>query len=511
MRSPLGALMSGIAARSPVPLAPRVSGAINMFGNTRRLNDQLLATTSEVGTVFMVVNRLTTAVSKVDWHLYRSSASGKKEDRVEVTKHAALDLWNKPNPFMSRRKFMELSQQHLELVGENAMVVSKVGRLPLELWPVRPDRIMPVPDPFEFLAGYVYTSPGGEQVPLATDEVLRNLMPNPADMYRGLGPVQAILTDIDSVKYSAEWNRAFFENSAAPGGVVQFPNSVSDPDFERFTARWRESHQGVANAHRVAILEAGATWTDRQFSQKDMQFAELRTAGRDTIMEAWGFPKPIGGITEDVNRANAEAAEYLFAKWLVEERLDRWRDLLNFELLPMYGPTGAGLEWDYDSPVESNTENDIQLLTARWTAMGIAVPLGFDPAEMLESLDLPAVKFEKPAPPPAPVIAPPGSPPPGQESDDPAPDDPAPTAAFDRMFDAWLERKAARFDAANRWVSKAHLDDSTCQPCRDNDGKLYKNRESAYEDYPGGKGYVDCIGAEYGNECRCTVSKRKGE
>jgi len=64
--------------------------------------------------------------------------------------------------------------------------------------------------------------------------------------------------------------------------------------------------------------------------------------------------------------------------------------------------------------------------------------------------------------------------------------------------------------AANRWVAREHIDDNTCQPCIDNDGKLYKNREDAYADYPDGKGYVNCVGAEFGNDCRGRVVKRRG-
>ena len=66
------------------------------------------------------------------------------------------------------------------------------------------------------------------------------------------------------------------------------------------------------------------------------------------------------------------------------------------------------------------------------------------------------------------------------------------------------------YEAANRWVAKEHIDENTCQPCIDNDGKLYKNREDAYADYPDGKGYINCVGAEFGNDCRGTVVKRRG-
>lgn len=61
---------------------------------------------------------------------------------------------------------------------------------------------------------------------------------------------------------------------------------------------------------------------------------------------------------------------------------------------------------------------------------------------------------------------------------------------------------------AQRWQVKAHLDDNTCDPCRKNHGKTYRNRADAYKDYPGGRGFKDCVGAKYGNTCRCAVFKR---
>jgi hypothetical protein len=57
-------------------------------------------------------------------------------------------------------------------------------------------------------------------------------------------------------------------------------------------------------------------------------------------------------------------------------------------------------------------------------------------------------------------------------------------------------------------VAKCEDDDNTCGPCRENNGRTYKNRADAYADYPGGRGYVNCVGAEHGNDCRCRVVKR---
>lgn len=388
----------------PVPIVGRSTGRWSRDARPRLRDDSLMVTYEVIGTVFAVVHSLATATSKVKWHMYKKAASGLDEDRVEVTSHACIDLWNRPNSFMPQRRFLETAQQHIDLTGESDILVSPmtVGSksIPFELWPMRPDRIQPVPDPLEFLTGYIYTAPDGETVPLETNECLPILMPNPRNPYRGIGPVQSIMTIAEGMQAADEWDRAFFENSAEPGGVIEVPNTLSDPQFDELRERWARMHQGVSKAHRVAILEAGMKWIDRSYTQRDMQHSEMRTVKRDTILEAFGYPKPMLGITEDVNRANAEAAEYMFAKWLISERLDRWKDWLNFQLLPLYGNTGKGYEWDYESPVSENSEAENAAITARSTAVVAMVQAGFDPTETEEWLDMPEIPYEKPAPPP---------------------------------------------------------------------------------------------------------------
>jgi HK97 family phage portal protein len=444
-----------------------------------------------VGTLFAIVERITTAYSQVEWHLYRSAKSGRDEDRVEVTAHPALDLWEQPNAFMTGPQFREATQQHEELTGEQWWIPAYDDRLtiPRELWFARPDRMTPIPDRENFLSGYVYAGPSGEQVELGTDEVIMLRRPNPLDPYRGWGPVQTILADLDSSRASAEWNANFFRNSARPGGVIEVGRNLSDQEFDDFNARWTEQHKGVGNAHRVAMLEAGMKWVDRSFSMNDMQFVELREASREIIREAFGFPKPMLGTVDDANRANMEAAEQIFAKWLVRTRLRRTRQALNTRLLPLYGRMGEGLEFDFDDPVSGDVELESKQLTAQATAARDLASVGlWNPDDILSAVGLPEMRRAA------------------------APQTTEPSASWAETV-AGLTGELPEIEAARRWVAVAQDDDNTCEPCRDNNGRTYKNRAQAYRDYPGGSGYIHCEGAKYGNDCRCVVRKRgrKGE
>src|SRR6202035_2122954 len=224
-----------------------------------------------------------------------------------------------PNAFMTGFMLREYGQTYLDLTGESYFVVQRDGRatFPTGLWPVRPDRMEPVPHTEKFLAGYVYSGPSGEAVPLQVDEVIMVKYPNPYDIYHGLGPIQAILVDIDAAKYSAQWNRNFFLTSATPGGVIQVDKRLSDDEWNEFTNRWRESHRGMGAAHRVAVLEQGAVWVPNAHSQRDMDFAGLRHISRDVIREAFAMHKAILGQSDDVNRANSQTAQENFEAFLI--------------------------------------------------------------------------------------------------------------------------------------------------------------------------------------------------
>lgn len=386
---------------SPVPYTSAASGSRGLFSSDGQIpiGERAYDAYGSVGTLFAIVKQIYEAFSSVEWHLYRKTSVRDKSRRTEILTHGFLDVWNLPNPFMTGRMFRETCQQHLDLVGETFFVLRSAMGIVFEMWPVRPDRMIPVKHPTKFLTGWIYKSPDGEEVPLNLDQVIQVKYPNPADPYRGMGPVQTTLFDVDAAKYSAEWNRNFFINGAQPGGVIKVPYKMSDLEWESFTQRWNATHQGVANAHHVAILE-NADWIDTKFSMEDMQFTELRNLPREIIREAFAFPKPMLGTVDDVNRATAEAGKEIMAENQTAPRLARWKDIINVFLLPRFA-NGKTLELDYDDPVPENADVRNATLTAQSTAASTLVTAGWHPDDVTETTGLPRMRWVGPAKPPA--------------------------------------------------------------------------------------------------------------
>lgn len=374
------------------------------LGAGRASRETMMRAYGRSGTVFSIVSLLQSAAASPAWHLYKkqpvdgrvryTTGDRGSDQRTEVIQHAALSLWNKPNGFHTGFEFREGANQHQELTGETIWVLNREGvTFPTSMWYVRPDRMEPVPDPDDYLLGWIYTGPNGEQIPLTPDEVIIEKLPDPLDPFRGAGPVASVLANIDQQKYATDYQRNLFINGADPGGLIQVDKRLSDPEFDEMISRWREAHQGVARAGRVGILEASATWIPSGQTNKDLEYGNLRLANRDELREAWRMHKAMLGTVEDVNRANAQTAEEVFVGWQTIPRLERRQDTLNYKLLPMFCAPGTqpNVEFGYEDPSPDNREEDNGELTAKATAAATLVNAGFDPDDVLEVVGLPSM------------------------------------------------------------------------------------------------------------------------
>ena len=507
---------------TPVPLARSASGSRGVFSSSYASSGFLtyLQSYGEDAVIHPIVSRLSKDTAAAAWGLWTKSATGKDEDRRTVRSHAVLDFLDHPNDFQTFAQIVAAGQQHYDLVGEADLVLGMMDGLsiPIDMWVLRPDRIHPVADEIEFLRGWIYTSPAdGDQIPIPNAEMLRILQPSPIDPYRGMGPIQALMRDLNAQRYSKDWQAAFFQNSARPGGVIEIDRHLGDAEWDEMNDRWRESHQGITKAHRVAILEHGAKWVETSMSLRDMQMAEMENVSRDKALVAFGMPKSALGIVEDVNRANADAGEYLYQAHMIRPRLREWRSMLNTQLLPKYGARAkATLMLDFEDPVPADGAAAIAELEAKSKVLValLSIPgAEFDADKVLDMLDWPDLGYRKVEP----VMAASEL---GQEQPaiEPAP---AEDDTVSRETSAVLQLGLGHqdngqtewdhpaVDAAMRWKVIGHPDTSCCDPCLKNLGKLYRNRQDAWSDYPNGKSYIKCVGEQFGNHCRCRVIKRR--
>jgi len=312
----------------------------------------MLTAYGEIYSLFGIASRISTACGEVKWRLYKGS---ERAERNQITEHPILRLLDYANEFQTGQEIIELTQLHMDLSGRAYWYLPKNGLgVPAEIWVIPPHLIRPVKSAKNFISGYVATV-GNEKIPFSKDEIIWFPMPDPLDPYGGVGFAQAASVDLDTALYQGKWNRNFFYNSARPDGALETDHNLSEEQFKALAEQWGSKHQGVSRSHKMAILEGGLKYRQIQISQKDMDFIAGSKQSRENLLFAAGMPLSVMGITENVNRANAEAGDYTFARWLIKPRLTRIKNKLNEQLVTRF-PLAKGVEIDFDEVVPETVE-----------------------------------------------------------------------------------------------------------------------------------------------------------
>lgn len=337
------------------------------------------------GWVYSAVTAIADEVATIDLRLMMRTSEGP----VDVTEAglAPMELLYNPNPVFSFSDLIQLHQTYLDLVGRAFWYTPlTVGGKPGRILPMIPYRVQVVRDKQNIIAGYVYTDEKGQKVPFDVDEVLFDREIDPNDPYHGgYGTAFAADIAIDTWEYASRWNKDFFYNSAIPEGVLSTDQALSDEQFKRLKDEWNENHRGLSNARKTAVLEKGLMYHSVATSPKDMDFHNLKTDTRDEILGVFRVPRTVVGITDDVNRANAEATDYVFSKRVVSPRMRKLVDFLNKHYLPRFKMSG-NYEFHYSDPTPRDLTAKVDRET-RAIAGGLKTP-----DESRAEFDLPKVQ-----------------------------------------------------------------------------------------------------------------------
>lgn len=313
------------------------------------------------GWVYASIKAVAKEIAVTKFKLYELDNDG---NRTEVFNHDLLDILHAPNQFQTGYEMLYKIVAHLELVGNAYIYLDGVNDekgIPTMMRLLDPKNVKPIKAPFPgFISHYEYRL--DQQVhTFQPYQILHIKYPDPNDDIEGIGTIQSIAQWVDADNYATEFNRRYFLNGARIGGYLTSETALSSEQLDYLKKSFEAIYSGVENAYRVAALPKGTAFVEGQASQKDMDFVEGQRMSRDKIMAGSQIPKTVLGITEDVNRANAEASNYVFALRTVKPLVELISTFLNEFLVPRYGDN---LELGYENPVPEDRKLRIEEMQA---------------------------------------------------------------------------------------------------------------------------------------------------
>ena len=138
----------------------------------------------------------------------------------------------------------------------------------------------------------------------------------------GYSPIAMAKNAIGMAIACEEYGAKFFANGAAPGGVLEHPGTIKDP--QRVRESWQSTFGGSGNANKIAVLEEGMKYTPIGISPEQAQFLETRKFQINEIARIFRVPPHMVGDLEKSSFSNIEQQSLEFVKYTLEPWLVRW-------------------------------------------------------------------------------------------------------------------------------------------------------------------------------------------
>ena len=285
--------------------------------------------------VYACVRILSEAIAGLPLHLYRYNDEGGKEKALDHPLY--LLLHDEPNPEMSSFVFRETLMTHLLLWGNAYAQIIRNGKGEVvALYPLMPNRMTVDRDDkgqlyysYQMSNSDAPTMPGGT-VRLKPSDVLH--VPGLGfDGLVGYSPIAMAKNAIGLAIATEEYGAKFFANGATPGGLLEYPGTVKDPD--RVRESWNRGFSGSQNAGKVAILEEGMKYTPISIAPEQAQFLETRKFQINEIARIFRVPPHMVGDLEKSSFSNIEQQSLEFVKYTLDPWVVRWEQSIQRTLL----------------------------------------------------------------------------------------------------------------------------------------------------------------------------------
>lgn len=248
----------------------------------------------------------------------------------------AFDLFSNPNPIMTRAQLWESWIVLMDLFGAAFWILEggngavSENQFPVEIWPCKPEEFEPKFDDAGNLIKWRRVPFGRRQEKIFDLwQVIWFHRYNPYEELTGLAPYEAV-KKAASQDYKAQvFNEAFFDNSADPGGILKVKDFLDPEQSKSMLREWNDKHKGASKGEKTALLQGGAEYDRNPRTHVDMQFLDGRKWNRDETFAAFGTPKMMASIYEDLQLATAQVAEKNFWTNTIVPDLQYIEDLLN--------------------------------------------------------------------------------------------------------------------------------------------------------------------------------------
>ena len=283
----------------------------------------------KISTVYACVKVIAETIASLPLALLKELTNGDSEKAKQHPLYTVLH--DVPNGEMTSFTFRELMMTNLLLWGNAYALIKRdsAGHV-VELYPLKSKNMVVERDSVTDKIKYRYTNNKGLTKTYTTKQVL-HIPAFTFDGVVGVSPITYAREAMGLALATEEFGARFFGNGARPGGVLEHPGVVKDP--ERLRESWNKVYQGTKNSHKVAVLEEGMKYHEVGMSPEDSQFLQTRSFQITEICRIFRVPPHMIGDLSRSTFSNIEHQSIDFVVHTIRPWITRWEQAISKSLL----------------------------------------------------------------------------------------------------------------------------------------------------------------------------------
>ncbi|CAB4184357.1 COG4695 Phage-related protein [uncultured Caudovirales phage] len=384
-------------------------------------------TSLKIGAVYACVRLLADTISTLPVDTFYREGGARKPFRPKP-------LWvENPDIGTAREDFLQQAMVSLLLDGNVFIRIfrSRTGEI-LSLVVLDPTRVEVRRNPATREIEYVLDA--GTGTTLRADEVLHITELRKPGALRGISRIEEVKQSLGLASALEEFSARFFGQGSVTQGIIEWPGNLTREQAKDLASGFEEGHKGLKRSHRPGVLFGGARFVKTGVDPNEAQMLESRQFAVEEIARIFRCPLHLLQVSTPgaMSYASVEQNAIQFAQYTLRPIISKFETALS-SLLP--GPAFVKFNLDailrgdiqtrfaaYSTgqlagflsvndihrledmpPADGGDEYRVPLANVNLAAANIVetdrktqmltrlIMAGFDPAESLKALDMPAI------------------------------------------------------------------------------------------------------------------------
>ena len=384
-------------------------------------------TSLKIGAVYACVRLLADTISTLPVDTFYREGGARKPYRPKP-------LWvENPDIGTAREDFLQQAMVSLLLDGNVFIRIfrTRTGEI-ISLVVLDPTRVEVRRNPATREIEYVLDA--GTGTTLRADEVLHITELRKPGALRGISRIDEVKQSLGLASALEEFSARFFGQGSVTAGIIEWPGNLTREQAKDLASGFEDGHRGLKRSHRPGVLFGGAKFVKTGVDPNEAQMLESRQFAVEEIARIFRCPLHLLQVSTPgaMSYASVEQNAIQFAQYTLRPIISKFETALS-SLLP--GPAFVKFNLDailrgdiqtrfaaYSTgqlagflsvndihrledmpPAEGGDEYRVPLANVNLAAANIVetdrktqmltrlIMSGFDPAESLKALDMPAI------------------------------------------------------------------------------------------------------------------------